>query len=316
MSDPNKNNTMEEDDVDEFLYGSDGSEDNYGITSKPATKKNTEEDEEIYEQYNEAIANSNSTDPTKKEPDNDDAMDEDEDEDEEEDSDDDLDIILEAEEDETTTDARPSSSQIPQGDQATDTSNSLVNIKLGGQQGNETSSGDTNTNNTTNNTTTNKSSGGVDLDAVGEYNGQPITELDVDIFEDKPWRKPGADITDYFNYGFNEVTWRAYCAKQKTMREKKTTGKPDGDMPDFMTDVPDFMKMGMMMPMMEGGMPMGMMNPMMNPMMMGMPPPPPPGGAPPMMGNMQNRPNGGDMARMNQNYGGGSGTNNPRPSRR
>lgn len=31
----------------------------------------------------------------------------------------------------------------------------------------------------------------------------------------------GADITDYFNYGFNEVTWRAYCAQQKMMRESK-----------------------------------------------------------------------------------------------
>jgi pre-mRNA 3'-end-processing factor FIP1 len=39
--------------------------------------------------------------------------------------------------------------------------------------------------------------------------------------EDKPWRKPGADITDYFNYGFNEVSWRTYCAKQKMLRENK-----------------------------------------------------------------------------------------------
>ena len=31
----------------------------------------------------------------------------------------------------------------------------------------------------------------------------------------------GADITDYFNYGFNEHTWRAYCAKQKQMREEQ-----------------------------------------------------------------------------------------------
>lgn len=31
----------------------------------------------------------------------------------------------------------------------------------------------------------------------------------------------GADITDYFNYGFNEVTWRAYCAQQKMIRESR-----------------------------------------------------------------------------------------------
>lgn len=33
--------------------------------------------------------------------------------------------------------------------------------------------------------------GGINLEAVGEYNGQPITEVDLDSFEDKPWRKPG-----------------------------------------------------------------------------------------------------------------------------
>ncbi|KAF7635671.1 3-hydroxy-3-methylglutaryl coenzyme A synthase [Meloidogyne graminicola] len=35
--------------------------------------------------------------------------------------------------------------------------------------------------------------------------GTPIYDLDLATMEDKPWRKPGADITDYFNYGFNEV---------------------------------------------------------------------------------------------------------------
>lgn len=31
-------------------------------------------------------------------------------------------------------------------------------------------------------------------------------------------RKPGADISDYFNYGFNEETWFKYCERQKRMR--------------------------------------------------------------------------------------------------
>ncbi len=30
----------------------------------------------------------------------------------------------------------------------------------------------------------------------------------------------GADITDYFNYGFTEQTWREYCLKQKTLRDE------------------------------------------------------------------------------------------------
>lgn len=43
-------------------------------------------------------------------------------------------------------------------------------------------------------------------------------EFNLDTIEDKPWRKPGADITDYFNYGFNEDTWKAYCEKQRKLR--------------------------------------------------------------------------------------------------
>ncbi|KAM9314175.1 pre-mRNA 3'-end-processing factor FIP1 isoform 3-T3 [Pholidichthys leucotaenia] len=59
---------------------------------------------------------------------------------------------------------------------------------------------------------------GVDLDAPGNINGVPVLEVDMESFEEKPWRKPGADLSDYFNYGFNEDTWKAYCEKQKRMR--------------------------------------------------------------------------------------------------
>ncbi|XP_041080887.1 pre-mRNA 3'-end-processing factor FIP1-like isoform X2 [Polyodon spathula] len=59
---------------------------------------------------------------------------------------------------------------------------------------------------------------GIDLEAPGSINGVPLLEVDVDSFEDKPWRKPGADLSDYFNYGFNEDTWKAYCEKQKRLR--------------------------------------------------------------------------------------------------
>lgn len=59
---------------------------------------------------------------------------------------------------------------------------------------------------------------GVDLDAPGNINGIPVLEVDVESFEEKPWRKPGADLSDYFNYGFNEDTWKAYCEKQKRLR--------------------------------------------------------------------------------------------------
>ncbi|XP_059486775.1 pre-mRNA 3'-end-processing factor FIP1 isoform X2 [Neocloeon triangulifer] len=57
-----------------------------------------------------------------------------------------------------------------------------------------------------------------EFEAVGTINGVPAHEYNLDSMEDKPWRMPGADITDYFNYGFNEDTWRAYCEKQKRLR--------------------------------------------------------------------------------------------------
>ncbi|KAK9730092.1 Fip1 motif [Popillia japonica] len=57
-----------------------------------------------------------------------------------------------------------------------------------------------------------------EFDQVGTINGVPATEYNLDSLEEKPWRKPGADITDYFNYGFNEDTWRAYCERQKRLR--------------------------------------------------------------------------------------------------
>lgn len=60
---------------------------------------------------------------------------------------------------------------------------------------------------------------GIDLDAIGQWEGQEISDVSFDKFEDKPWRKPGADITDYFNYGFDEVTWAAYCSRQDNLRD-------------------------------------------------------------------------------------------------
>jgi len=59
----------------------------------------------------------------------------------------------------------------------------------------------------------------LDVNTVGLINGQPIYEFDMDAEQDeKAWRKPGADISDYFNYGFTEETWKQYCEKQRRMR--------------------------------------------------------------------------------------------------
>lgn len=43
--------------------------------------------------------------------------------------------------------------------------------------------------------------------------------------DDKPWRRPGSDITDYFNYGFDEFTWASYCLKQDSLRKEVSDQK-------------------------------------------------------------------------------------------
>ncbi|KAF3543506.1 hypothetical protein DY000_02001155 [Brassica cretica] len=51
-----------------------------------------------------------------------------------------------------------------------------------------------------------------------------IFEFDIDAFEEKPWRYQGVDITDYFNFGLNEETWKDYC-KQLDQHRIETTMK-------------------------------------------------------------------------------------------
>ncbi|EQL34839.1 hypothetical protein BDFG_03285 [Blastomyces dermatitidis ATCC 26199] len=65
----------------------------------------------------------------------------------------------------------------------------------------------------------------IDINAnpVHPTTNKPIlsTDLDADFptENDKPWRRPGSDMTDYFNYGFDEFTWASYCLKQQTLRK-------------------------------------------------------------------------------------------------
>ena len=49
-------------------------------------------------------------------------------------------------------------------------------------------------------------------------------ETEIDNLEDKPWRAEGADPSDWFNYGFNEETWRRYCEKQMRIRREYAGG--------------------------------------------------------------------------------------------
>ena len=73
--------------------------------------------------------------------------------------------------------------------------------------------------------------------------------------DDKPWRRPGTDTTDYFNYGFDEFTWASYCLKQDTLRKEIVDQKKQ------MEDMQSFLGMPGAMPGMPGptaGAPAGM----------------------------------------------------------
>ncbi|XP_060171814.1 FIP1[V]-like protein [Lycium barbarum] len=49
-----------------------------------------------------------------------------------------------------------------------------------------------------------------------------IFEVDIDGFEEKPWRLPGIDATDFFNFGLNEDSWRDYCKQLEQLRLEST----------------------------------------------------------------------------------------------
>lgn len=132
-----------------------------------------------------------------------------------------------------------------------------------------------------------KETHGLDINEVGKYDGVPVTELTLDELKDKPWRQPGADLSDYFNYGFDEISWLTYCKKQNTLRkdfnpakvmaEIMSSGAMAGIMPGPISGPngnnsggpPPFMMGPMGMPPFMNGMPSGMPSGMQMPGMYG-----------------------------------------------
>lgn len=76
-------------------------------------------------------------------------------------------------------------------------------------------------------------------------------DFDADLAENtKPWRLPGTDQSDYFNYGFDEFSWATYCFKQKEMRDGIAQEANQKKMIEAMLGGPTAMPMGP-----QGGMP-------------------------------------------------------------
>ncbi|KAM3074631.1 hypothetical protein ACMFMG_008059 [Clarireedia jacksonii] len=90
----------------------------------------------------------------------------------------------------------------------------------------------------------------IDVNAKPIYEpaGKPITQvnIDEDLNEnDKPWRRPGTDISDYFNYGFDEFTWALYASKQESLRSEFDANKIAQNNKKMFEDMNMMMAMGM-----------------------------------------------------------------------
>ncbi|GER35833.1 homolog of yeast FIP1 [Striga asiatica] len=49
-----------------------------------------------------------------------------------------------------------------------------------------------------------------------------IFEVDIDGFEEKPWRLPEIEMSDFFNFGLNEEGWKDYCKQLEQLRLETT----------------------------------------------------------------------------------------------
>jgi len=57
----------------------------------------------------------------------------------------------------------------------------------------------------------------INPDITGFLDGQSIFDVDISTMAEKPWRLPGSDISDWFNYGFDEISWEAYCYRRRDL---------------------------------------------------------------------------------------------------
>jgi hypothetical protein len=56
------------------------------------------------------------------------------------------------------------------------------------------------------------------LNPGGVVKHRSALDYDLDELESQRWRDPGANQSDFFNYGLNEQTWKEYAARQVAVR--------------------------------------------------------------------------------------------------
>ncbi|KAJ4762625.1 FIP1 -like protein [Rhynchospora pubera] len=71
-----------------------------------------------------------------------------------------------------------------------------------------------------------------------------IFDFDIENFEEKPWRHPGAESSDYFNFNLDEAGWKDYCKRlgqlkiESTMQSKIRVYESGRSEPEFDPDLP------------------------------------------------------------------------------
>lgn len=57
----------------------------------------------------------------------------------------------------------------------------------------------------------------MDPTAPGMFGDRPVYDVDIQALAEKNWRRPGSDLSDWFNYGFDEISWEAYCIRRRDL---------------------------------------------------------------------------------------------------
>ncbi|KAJ4943467.1 hypothetical protein JOQ06_005968 [Pogonophryne albipinna] len=76
------------------------------------------------------------------------------------------------------------------------------------------------------------------LEELNYFEETPALNGDTESSAERPWRLSGADITDYFNYGFDEEIWKMYCKKQAEVHA--ANGKPYLDVTEMSPEADRF----------------------------------------------------------------------------
>lgn len=218
------------DDDDKFLYGSDNEDPN--VTSQKLKKPDQiQKQGSTKDQENDVASDDDDVDDEV-----DDNMNSDENDDDDDDDDDqyNVEFVISAGPITTRLDSR---SKNILGGQATTTTASTINsgetISVVPTETNDTMTNATDTGSATGKIKSedgvsvdkdgkpiNIEAGSIDLDKDGLFDGRPITEIDPEVLKEKPWRQPGANLSDYFNFGFNESTWTEYLHRQERLRDE------------------------------------------------------------------------------------------------